>query len=1341
MLFAHGWPKAYSLTPRRGAGGGTGAAGAAEGAQAVAGAGEAEQGGDASQHQQHGGGGADGSATGRAAAQAAAGQTRGVAIAYCSARGGGSDAPLCAVATAASVQLWMGDRRRARLAEHTRRSEEVAREGDYVALAWRPRGDAVAALTEQNVLHIFRVDVDGMYADVPAPAPGAGSGMSVFAPRPDAMLVQERSLRLERLFGKGDAKRRALGGACCTALAADDNHIALGRSDGVISFVSWDGAERLMDVCAVGTDATRENGAGEASAAGGAIAADRTSPPTTPLASTTAAAVITPASAQSQASSTSASVAVGGVLRTWSVTPQLCVVQMDYNPAGGTMGVVLSDGRCAILQPATGAGALAALASQRLKQHWLVPSSPSDKACFVRAGGAGGTVALGCLSGNVDLFRISADASAAAGAPFGPAGGARSSTGRPSNDSLSHSSHAARVLTLGLSDWGVRPADTGAVSALSWAPGGRCVAVGWRRRGCAVWSASGCRLMSTIRQLGVGGSSEILEAADGQAGAHAASARLSSGWSSADSCEALDGGVADLAWGQYGYDLLCVEATKDATLVQLSFARSPTSGGATSSATHTLLGSDRVIEVSNGEGADAEALTVQHHVLPSSFVSVAWPMRLLATSSDGTIAVAGSCGLAIRRQGKWRLFGDARQERELRADAIAWLGHAIAVATRCAASNGKGAHELRLYPRYHLDARSCMLRMSIPAAPLAMEADASGRFLLLAVPAEDDKPKVSVRVYEVAVEGELSPAAEKPASATLTQLSCIEMDGGTDALACAYIMPNTLSRGLGEEAPAGQATRKPKIGENVSAKSFASLTEVVQSPGAAVSSGVALGDLPIDAEAQENGGVPEPTHCLALRTSGVLVEVCMADGSQRQVASEVESVWLSDGGLLPRVRGAEGQRQNLMNVHPVAAGDIPWWLYGPGGMQVYFPEGGAGAGQDGKGQGSSLDAELDFDREVYPIGVSAAGAVVGVCQRTVVTSLGAAGQTSHGFQQRSHACLFEVCPRGQPVLPCLLRHLISKGALSAAMRLAVARSGGADFSRSLEWLLYAALDAHASALAALTKAKRSQQVNGNPSSPGGVAPFEAMEAKARLALTSAADLVAEFDQALDVIVSVARKTDADQRKALFEACGNPGDLFTVALHTNRLRTAGCYLLVVSELDGAAAGRRAAEELLHKTLEAGGYDFALEIVRFLLRAGREEDLEAEELARGRDGTHTEASGDSSNGTRAPKQRTWWGWFMGEPAPAAATARRRPLQGSQRQRVTEAAARVSEGAVHRAVRLAVERHWQAAAARAQQRAREATPSANGSGEPDARAAAEARAFRDEALELLDESSVRG
>ena len=279
------------------------------------------------------------------------------------------------------------------------------------------------------------------------------------------------------------------------------------------------------------------------------------------------------------------------------------------------------------------------------------------------------------------------------------------------------------------------------------------------------------------------------------------------------------------------------------------------------------------------------------------------------------------------------------------------------------------------------------------------------------------------------------------------------------------------------------------------------------------------------------------------------------------------------------------------------------------------------------------------------------------------------------------------------------------------------------------------------ALAALTKAKRSQQVNGNPSPPGGVAPFEAMEAKARLALTSAADLVAEFDQALDVIVSVARKTDADQRKALFEACGNPGDLFTVALHTNRLRTAGCYLLVVSELDGAAAGRRAAEELLHKTLEAGGYDFALEIVRFLLRAGREEDLEAEELARGRDGTHTEASGDSSNGTRAPKQRTWWGWFMGEPAPAAATARRRPLQGPQRQKVTEAAARVSEGAVHRAVRLAVERHWQAAAARAQQRAREATPSANGSGEPDARAAAEARAFRDEALELLDESSVRG
>ena len=62
-----------------------------------------------------------------------------------------------------------------------------------------------------------------------------------------------------------------------------------------------------------------------------------------------------------------------------------------------------------------------------------------------------------------------------------------------------------------------------------------------------------------------------------------------------------------------------------------------------------------------------------------------------------------------------------------------------------------------------------------------------------------------------------------------------------------------------------------------------------------------------------------------------------------------------------------------------------------------------------------LDPELDFDREVYPLGVSpAAGVIVGVSQRL-------------SLNPGAHMPCFEPCPQAQPILPCLLRHLLQVG--------------------------------------------------------------------------------------------------------------------------------------------------------------------------------------------------------------------------------------------------------------------------------------------------------------------------
>lgn len=85
------------------------------------------------------------------------------------------------------------------------------------------------------------------------------------------------------------------------------------------------------------------------------------------------------------------------------------------------------------------------------------------------------------------------------------------------------------------------------------------------------------------------------------------------------------------------------------------------------------------------------------------------------------MAAAGTCGLAVysRRARRWRLFGDAMQERGIRVQSLMWLpGGVIAVAAHVAASAGapaaaSGASQLLLYPHDHLDAASVLARLPL----------------------------------------------------------------------------------------------------------------------------------------------------------------------------------------------------------------------------------------------------------------------------------------------------------------------------------------------------------------------------------------------------------------------------------------------------------------------------------------------------------------------------------------------------------------------------------------------------------------------------------------------------
>lgn len=163
---------------------------------------------------------------------------------------------------------------------------------------------------------------------------------------------------------------------------------------------------------------------------------------------------------------------------------------------------------------------------------------------------------------------------------------------------------------------------------------------------------------------------------------------------------------------------------------------------------------------------------------------------------------------------------------------------------------------------------------------------------------------------------------------------------------------------------------------------------------------------------------------------------------------------------------------------------------------------------------------------------------------------------------------FAPVPESQPVLPVLLRRLLQRGAAAEALALAQRHRRGHHFTRSLEWLLFTTLDWNSSCPdaqltsygffdAAASTARRS-------------APAAApLPVRISPLLARAADLVRSFPAFEDVVVSVARKTDASLWPALFTAVGSPGGLLRSLTSSLALEAAACFLIVVDNLEGPA----------------------------------------------------------------------------------------------------------------------------------------------------------------------------
>ena len=84
------------------------------------------------------------------------------------------------------------------------------------------------------------------------------------------------------------------------------------------------------------------------------------------------------------------------------------------------------------------------------------------------------------------------------------------------------------------------------------------------------------------------------------------------------------------------------------------------------------------------KGSTLQPLAKLRSQIPNAYISTNWPIRYASISSDGKlIAVAGRRGLThySAASGRWKLFGDERQERDFTVrGGLLWFHHVLVAA-------------------------------------------------------------------------------------------------------------------------------------------------------------------------------------------------------------------------------------------------------------------------------------------------------------------------------------------------------------------------------------------------------------------------------------------------------------------------------------------------------------------------------------------------------------------------------------------------------------------------------------------------------------------------------------
>ena len=749
--------------------------------------------------------------------------------------------------------------------------------------------------------------------------------------------------------------------------------------------------------------------------------------------------------------------------------------------------------------------------------------------------------------------------------------------------------------TLSLSNWYFEPEDVGAAIVVGWTQDGGALVVGWERKGLAVWSVSGCRLMWTLPQ--VGGTVPTTPALRKER--HPVE-------------HPMEQGVLAACWGPQGLYLWAAPRVtsqsppnvQECHFVEFSLYKATV--GATSvqndSSRLALFGADRVLLLwhTQGDGAStppfyphamsSDLFSWQHLIIPHDYLWRNWPPKYVAINADASYAaVAGEHGVAVCqvRMQRWKVFGDVANDRCIRCCALAWVRRTIVIGNEIINGSSK-SYELLFYPRDQVEASALQAQKTLPSKPLLTDVRGDGYLLVMCEDAQVFMFKVMENYNRSRIDLREVYRLFLPTRETRPMYQQDKQSASTS--------PRKNAPQLPPPAPGGGISE---------ARIFPPLSH---------------------ARPSDNSEAPPPTHIMLLRTTGSLILLDIERMVSTALLRYVERFWYTPEKCTPF---------NLISHRPI------WWAYGDDGIHVCFQDGirkkgSSEHGEDddellsqlspskakflGKKQSVEVEQWFELDPEVYPLSIMSQygmllGATQGLATQAVDTESGSA--PGHVIKVKR-----------QPVLHTLLRHLLMKPMSDerTALQVALKCVSQPQFVDSLEWLLYEAVLEHedgsltmvnGSSIQAATASadQHGERQTRSTTRVGSSQSFPESPKRKKAGsdlFPRVIRLLKYFGEYEDVVVRCARKLDSNRWPLLFSLAGEPAALLEQCFVSGRLRTAACLLVILQEMWGFISSTPHSLRLVEAALNKGEVGLAADLANFLSKADRAGMLNSSQL---------------------------------------------------------------------------------------------------------------------------------